>query len=122
MRRKLSMLAAAGLAAVSFSVVHSPAQAAEGCGAVYSANTTRVGRCTYVATANGSIIASSTSWKVTITRGGTPLVIGGTTPAYYPSSGAPIKAGDVVTAEVFAPGSIIVGTATEGSNVVLPQP
>lgn len=122
MLRKLSILAAtAGLMAVPLSI-GSPAHAAEGCGAVFSAGATGVGRCTYVASANGAIIASSTNWKVTITRGGSSSSVGGTAPEYRPSSEGRIRAGDVVTAEVFGPGSVIVGTATEGNNIVPPQP
>lgn len=120
---KLRILAAVAVAASTAAFLPTPAQAAEGCGAVYSAGQTGVGRCTYVATANGAIIASSVNWKVTVAHpNSTSNVYSGNTPAYHPSSGAPIKAGDTVTAEVSGPGSVIVGTATEGNNVVLPKP
>jgi hypothetical protein len=113
---------AAVVAAAAGSIAAPGARAAEGCGAVYSAGQTNVGRCTYTATAPGAIVASSVNWKVTVKRGASTLVFGANAPAYHPSSGAPIKAGDVVTAEVFGPGAVIVGTATEGDGVVLPQP
>lgn len=117
------LAAAAAVAASAAALLPTPAHAAEGCGAIYSAGQTGVGKCTYVASANGAIIASSVNWKVTVVHpNGTSNIFSGNTPAYHPSSGAPIKAGDSVTAEVFGPGSVIVGTATEGNNVVLPKP
>lgn len=122
--KKIRLLAVAALSVAAVSLGSLPgAQAAEGCSAVYNANATQAGRCTYKATASGAIVASGATWKVTVNHaGGGQRVFAGTTPAYYPSSASPIASGDTVVAEIFGPGSVIVGTATEGDNVVLPKP
>jgi len=117
------ILAAIALSAVPVALTSGgPAHAAEGCGAFFSGGATGISRCTYVASANGAVVASSTSWRVTVNRGGAVTVLTGAAPEYRPSTEGRIRAGDIVTAEVFAPGSVIVGSATEGSGVVPPQP
>lgn len=121
--RLITMALAATTAAAGFFASAPTSHAAEGCAAIYSAGQTQVARCTYKATAAGAIIAGSSSWKVTVTKAsGAKKVYSGSTPEYLPSSGAPIVAGDTVVAEVSGPGQVIVGTATEGNNVVLPKP
>ena len=122
--RRLGIILGAFVLLATVAVVGAPASpTAEGCSAISPHGSTKINTCTYVATANGAIIAASNKWKVTITRNGKPLpAITGEAPAYHSSTTSPkIVKGDKVVAETSG-GVVVVGSATNGNNVVLPKP